>query len=170
LRRHFRILLNKPVHHRTLLDLLVKSVAVQARKIAGSPTPALDLHVLLADDDVVQQRLLREVLETLGCRCDIVDNGHAALMKLAAGTYDFVLMDLHMPQVDGLTALKQIRTGEAGEAAREVWVAVCTGDARPEIKAMALAAGANDFLGKPIRLADLEAALQRSRAEQKTLA
>jgi len=57
--------------------------------------------------------------------------------------------------------VKQIRSGEAGAQNREIWIAAITADHRPEMREMALAAGVNDFLTKPLRLADFEAALQR---------
>jgi len=66
-----------------------------------------------------------------------------------------------MPEVDGLTAVKQIRNGEAGEAMRDLWIIAITADHRIEMREMALAAGVNDFLVKPVKLPDLEEALRR---------
>jgi PAS domain S-box-containing protein len=162
LRRHFRMLLNRPVHHRTLLDLLVKA----SEGLAGNTTTppfflAKGLNVLVVEDDTVLQRLISATLTTFGCHCHFAPNGRVGIEVAGAGKYDLILMDLHMPEMDGLTAVKQIRAGEAGRQNRDIWIAAITADHRPEMKEMALIAGVNDFLTKPLRLADIEAALQR---------
>jgi CheY-like chemotaxis protein len=70
-------------------------------------------------------------------------------------------MDLHMPEVDGLTAVKLIRSGDAGEQVRDIWIIAITADHRVELREMAQTAGVNDFLVKPVKLVNLEESLRR---------
>ena len=88
-------------------------------------------------------------------------NGRIALEHLSSNSPDVVLMDLHMPEMDGLSAIKMIRSGTAGEAARDVWIIALTADARAEQRERTLAAGANDYLTKPVRIPELTEALRR---------
>ena len=162
LRRHFRMLLNRPVHHSTLIDLLAKA----AEGLAGRSMPPLfaltkGLRVLVAEDDQVLQRLLLGALNTLGCSSRLAENGRACLDAAAAEAWDLILMDLYMPEMDGLTAIKQLRTGESGARSRDLWVIALTADHRLEMREMAQSAGVNDFLTKPVSLTDLEAAMRR---------
>jgi len=170
LRRHFRMLLGRPAHHRTLMDLLVKA----SEQIDGSATtpPAFvekGLRILVAEDDEVLQRVISNSLAALGYQCQLAPNGRAVIEAANISRFDVILMDAHMPEMDGLTAVKQIRSGEAGMHNREIWIATITADHRPEMKEMALAAGVNDFLTKPLSLSDIEAALQRFLQSRQTV-
>ena len=170
LRKHFSMLLSRPVHHRTLLELLAKATESLA---SGSSSPMVvmkGLRVLVVEDDAVLQRLLIGSLATLGCLCQFAANGRAGIEAISAGSYDVIFMDALMPEMDGLTAVKQIRAGEAGAQNRDIWITVITADHRMEIKEMTLSAGASDFLTKPISLSDLEGTLKRYLAARKTLA
>ncbi|HTO03919.1 MAG TPA: ATP-binding protein, partial [Opitutus sp.] len=163
LRTHFRVLLNKPPHHDTLCSLLGTRASASPFQ---SPAPApradrFDLSVLIAEDNIVNQQLIQRVITNLGCRWSAVENGRAALESLTKHTPDVVLMDLHMPEMDGLSATKKIRAGASGEAARNVWIIALTADARAEQRQRTLAAGANDYLTKPVRLPELTQALRR---------
>jgi CheY-like chemotaxis protein len=171
LRTHFRILLNKPPHHETLRSLLeTRASAPPFQAIAQASTPErFELSVLIVEDNAVNQQLIQRVVGNLGCRWSAVGNGRAALEHLATSTPDLVLMDLHMPEMDGLSATKQIRAGAAGDAARNVWIIALTADARTEQRQRTLAAGANDYLTKPVRIPELTDALHRflkSRGQQ----
>jgi CheY-like chemotaxis protein len=77
-------------------------------------------------------------------------------------------MDLHMPELDGLMATMKIRAGEAGEAARNIWIIALTADAREDQRERTLAAGVNDYLTKPVRVPELTAALDRFIRERKS--
>jgi CheY-like chemotaxis protein len=162
LRRHFRMLINRPVHHRTLIELMAKAAEGLASRTAPPLLPAANgLKVLVAEDEPVLQRLIVSTLTTLGCSCRFVDDGRACLEVVGAGGCDVIIMDVHMPEMDGLTAVKQIRAGEAGAQVRDIWIIAVTADHRVEMRNMALAAGVNDFLPKPVNLTDLEEALRR---------
>lgn len=163
LRTHFRVLLNKPPHHDTLRSLLgTRASASPFQSPAPTPLPdQFDLSVLIAEDNLVNQQLIQRVITNLGCRWIAVENGRAALESLTIHAPDVVLMDLHMPEMDGLSATKKIRAGAAGESARNVWIIALTADARAEQRQRTLAAGANDYLTKPVKLPELTQALRR---------
>ncbi|MEO5961163.1 MAG: ATP-binding protein [Opitutaceae bacterium] len=169
LRVHFRVLINKPVHHDSLLALLSGS-SPHAMAAAFPPTH-FGFHVLVVEDNLANQRLMRRVLTNFGCTTEVMDNGRRALDELSerAASYDLVLLDLHMPEMDGLTALHAIRSGKAGPRAQGIWVVALTADVRAEQRTQALAAGLNDYLTKPLKIPELEAALRRFRVERVTV-
>ena len=123
------------------------------------------MNVLIADDDRTMRFIMRQILwRDFGATVVEAADGLAALKAMASDEFDLVVLDLHMPEVDGLAALERIRAGEAGPRAQNIWVAALTADVRQEQKARAFAAGANDFLTKPMHLPELEAAFRRYRA------
>lgn len=166
LRAHFRLLVNKPVHHDALRVLLGGVTTVSTPPMR--PHTHFKLRVLLVEDNPVNQRLMQKVLTNLGCEWTVAENGRRAVDELtrAKGDYDVVLMDLHMPELDGLAAIAEIREGKAGLRAKTVWIAALTADARDDQRERAAAVGANDYLTKPLRLVDLEEALRRFRTER----
>ena len=163
LRPHFRVLLNKPPHHDMLSSLLAArtSAAPFTPTVAETPPRTFDLDVLIVEDNIVNQQLIQRVIASLGCRWTAANHGREALEKLSTQTPDLVLMDLHMPEMDGLTAIKKIRAGAAGVDSQRVWIIALTADARAEQRQRTLAAGANDYLTKPVQRRDLMAALER---------
>jgi PAS domain S-box-containing protein len=167
LRAHFRLLVNKPVHHEPLRVLLGGVTTVSAPPMR--PPTHFKLRVLLVEDNPVNQRLMQKVLTNLGCEWTVAANGRLAVDELtrAKGDYDVVLMDLHMPELDGLAAIAEIREGKGGLRAKTVWIAALTADARDDQRERAAAAGANDYLTKPLKLTELEAALRRYRTERR---
>jgi CheY-like chemotaxis protein/HPt (histidine-containing phosphotransfer) domain-containing protein len=115
------------------------------------------LHILLAEDDTTNQMVTAAMLHRLGHAVDVVETGLAAVAALRAGQFDVILMDMMMPEMDGLAATRAIRT-LAGPASR-VRVIALTANALPEEEQRCRAAGMDDFLSKPVRLAALEAKL-----------
>ena len=162
LRPHFRLVVNYPLHHAALFGLLR---GLRPLAPLSSPPTHFGLRVLLVEDNVVNQRLMQKVLTNLGCTWHMVSNGRLAVEELGrdGADYDFVLLDLHMPELDGISALQEIRAGRAGLRAQSIWISALTADAREEQKIRATAAGINDYLVKPVRLPELEAAFQRYR-------
>jgi len=161
LRPRFRLLVNKPAHHEALRSALATPAGAGSTPLPFSATSSFDLRVLLVEDNPVNQLLMQKVLGHLGCQWTVAENGEIALDELRRADYHLVLMDLHMPVMDGHTAIAKIRTGEAGENMRSVWITALTADARVEQKERVLEAGANDYLLKPVRLKDMEAMLRR---------
>ncbi len=163
LRAHFRLIINYPLHHAALFGLLRGLRPVVP--LAAPPPAHFGLRVLLVEDNAVNQRLMQKVLTALGCTWHVVANGRLALEELSrhAEAYDFILLDLHMPELDGISTLQEIRAGRVGPRAQAMWISALTADARDEQKARALAAGVNDYLVKPVQQADIEAAFERYR-------
>ncbi len=159
---HFQQLVHKPVHHQTLLALLAEPIAAPSAPCVAAPMPdRFELSVLLVEDNVVNQRLMQLVLTKLGCKWELAGNGLEALAALQKSDFDVVLMDLHMPEMDGPTAIAEIRRGRAGERMRGVWIIALTADARDDQRTRVLAGGANDYLTKPLKKNELAQALLR---------
>jgi signal transduction histidine kinase/DNA-binding response OmpR family regulator len=144
--------LTKPVKGSVLLDLLrTLSVARSAAPAPVAPTPASArrLRVLVAEDNVVNQKVATSILTRAGYRCDVAANGLEAVAAQERVVYDVVLMDVQMPEMDGLEATRIIRERERG--LRHTHIIALTADARAEDSARCLAAGMDSYLSKPFR-------------------
>ncbi len=130
---------------------------VEQAPVAREKPVRTPLRILLAEDDGVNQLLALKMLQLLGYEADLVVNGLDALAALTRTPYDVVLMDVHMPEMDGLEAMRQVR----GWARPQPWIIVISASALPEDRAAAYAAGANDCLSKPVKVDALEKALAR---------
>ncbi len=133
----------------------------------SAPTPApaplaalLPLRILLAEDNSVNQKVALLMLERLGYRADVAADGYEALAAILRQRYDLVLMDVHMPGMDGLEATRRIRA--EAPADHQPRIVALTANVLVEYRKACLEAGMNDFLAKPMSLADLRAALLRS--------
>ncbi len=118
-------------------------------------------RLLLAEDNAVNQKLAIRLLAQLGYEVDVAGDGREAIGAIERGGYDVVLMDVQMPELDGLEATRQIR-GRWG--AEGPWIVAMTANAMSGDREACLAAGMNDYLSKPIRPAELAAALDRALA------
>jgi CheY-like chemotaxis protein len=118
------------------------------------------LRVLVAEDNKVNQVVVKQMLEKLGCRVDAVANGLEAVEAVRLAPYHMVFMDVQMPEMDGLTATGAIRALHMPDR-RDVWIIALTANAFSEDHRRCIAAGMNDFLAKPIRSDDLKACLER---------
>ncbi len=133
------------------------AAAVPAQ-VAATEAPQRALRILVAEDNPVNQRLVRGLLEKSGHQCVVVDNGLACLEKAGQGGFDLILMDVQMPVMDGLEATRRLRQQE-GDGPHLPVVAL-TANAFAEDKAMCLEAGMSAYLAKPFRSADLKALLR----------
>ncbi len=115
--------------------------------------PSASLRVLVAEDNPINQRVALLLLERVGHRVDVVGNGIEALEALHARPYDLVLMDMRMPELDGLAATRRLRA-ELPEA-RQPRVVALTANARTDDRDACRAAGMDDFISKPIRFGEL---------------
>jgi CheY-like chemotaxis protein len=118
------------------------------------------LHVLVVEDNAVNQRVLSLQLERAGHRVQAVNNGQEALDMLARETFDLVLMDLQMPQMDGVRTTRLVRAREKAFGGHVPIVAV-TANHLPQERQRSLTAGMDEYLVKPVRAAELYAAIER---------
>jgi signal transduction histidine kinase/DNA-binding response OmpR family regulator/ligand-binding sensor domain-containing protein len=125
---------------------------------AGEPTPP-GTRTLVAEDNVVNQRLAKAILEKLGCSVDLAANGREALEKLENDSYDVVFMDCQMPEMDGYEATREIRRRFRGRG--HVPVIAMTAHAMPGDRERCLEAGMDDYIAKPVRPENFEAVLDR---------
>jgi signal transduction histidine kinase/HPt (histidine-containing phosphotransfer) domain-containing protein/ActR/RegA family two-component response regulator len=132
------------------------------------PAPTVDrelakrrpLRVLLAEDHLFNQQVILALLEHLGYRADLAGNGREVLEALAHQDYDVILMDVQMPEIDGLETTRRIRRELAAD--RQPRIIALTAHAMTGDRESCLAAGMDGFLSKPVKLADLHAALAAS--------
>ena len=122
---------------------------------SATPDELPGLQVLLAEDHPTNQRVVRLILEAVGVELTVVDNGALALDAFARQRFDLVLMDMQMPEMDGLTATIQLRTLEREAGAVRTPVIMLTANALDEHVQASLAAGADLHLSKPLRAAEL---------------
>jgi CheY-like chemotaxis protein len=170
----FSAYLMKPLRQSQLFDTLVEMLAKdEVTQRAAAPTQqALDpgmatrrpLRILVAEDNLVNQKLALRLLQQMGYRADLVSNGIEAIDSVQRQTYDVVLMDVQMPEMDGLEASRRI-TAKWPNGKRPHIVAM-TANAMQGDREMCLAAGMDDYVTKPIRVNELIEALMRVPARQ----
>ncbi len=190
--------LTKPIRHQQLHDCLAMVLAEPVAASNDCASPPLitrhtvdeaqartQCHILLAEDNVVNQKVAVRMLQKLGYRVDVVDNGQAAVEALEHGRYHLVFMDCQMPEMDGLTATRKIRErekknrqalgvrSEGQESARSdtpdsslltphrLPIVALTANALASDREACLHAGMDDFLAKPVRLEDLSAMITK---------
>jgi signal transduction histidine kinase/DNA-binding response OmpR family regulator len=170
----FAARLAKPLRQSQLFDTLVTLLVHDAapRHVAAPAKPRIDakmasrhaLRILLAEDNAVNQKLALRLLQQMGYRADLASNGLEAIECLARQTYDVVLMDVQMPEMDGLEASRRITARwPAGQRPR---IVAMTANAMQGDREMCLAAGMDDYLSKPIRVDELVEALMCVPARQ----
>jgi len=147
---------------RVVLPLVVSSASASRREAATAvPVLALPpLHILIAEDNPVNEHLARRILEKWGHRVDVARNGLEAVQATARTPFDLVLMDVQMPEMDGLQATQVIRQRERAGSARLPILAV-TARASGEDSSTCLAAGMDGYVSKPFRGDELAAAMKR---------
>jgi CheY-like chemotaxis protein len=155
--------LTKPVCRAALRDSVIAALGRLEQPVApASPEPVpTGLHVLVAEDDVVNRELLLRMLAMLGCRAAAVASGREAVEAVARGGFDLVLMDVQMPDMDGLEAASEIRRRGTDRALAIIGI---TADAMTGYRERCLAAGMDDYLAKPVKLAALKEKLRECKA------
>jgi CheY-like chemotaxis protein len=162
-------MLSKPVKTHQLLEAILGAFREPAEPIPATPRPTSDqlgkqhpLRILLAEDNPVNQKVATLLLERLGYSdVTYAGNGHEALNEACRNSYDVILMDIQMPEMDGLEACRRIRTSLTKDA--RPWIIALTANATEQDRHACLAAGMDDYLSKPVRSADLANALMRAK-------
>jgi PAS domain S-box-containing protein len=191
--------LTKPIRERPLHDCLVAVItqhSVDSRGVAARVAPSLvtlhtlaetkanaDLRILLAEDNIINQKVAVRLFQRLGYRIDVVANGREAVEAVSRSRYDVVFMDCQMPDLDGFEATLMIRQREASRAKRDVhstttttngeregpsrvFIIAMTANAMQGDREQCLAAGMDDYLSKPISVDALTGILSRVNRER----
>jgi CheY-like chemotaxis protein len=168
----FAACLMKPIRPSALFEVLMGIFAAPALQPApvAPAKPALDpemarrypLRILLAEDNAVNQKLALRLLSQMGYRADVAANGLEVIQAVERQTYDVVLMDVQMPEMDGLEATREICARWPG--GKRPRIIAMTANAMQGDREQCLEAGMDDYLPKPIRVDELVMALSRSLA------
>jgi signal transduction histidine kinase/CheY-like chemotaxis protein/ligand-binding sensor domain-containing protein/HPt (histidine-containing phosphotransfer) domain-containing protein len=156
----FTVRLIKPKGEQSELEVKANDNS-ESRVSSGFNNLNRDVRVLIAEDDLVNQRVIVGTLAKMGFQADVVNNGLEAIRAVGNGSYDVVLMDVQMPEMDGLEAARQIRSPQHAPASRTVPIIAVTAFPVGEYRERCLDAGMDDFLTKPIHPAALAAAISR---------
>jgi CheY-like chemotaxis protein len=163
----FSSVLSKPLRQSALFDALMTVFAGQTQLITkpAPASPTIDagmasshpLRILLAEDNVVNQKLALRLLSLMGYRADVAANGLEAIQAVERQPYDVILMDVQMPEMDGLEATRYL----CAHFASRPRIIAMTANAMQGDRELCLAAGMDDYLSKPIRVEELVAALSK---------
>jgi CheY-like chemotaxis protein len=157
----------KPVRQSALFESLAQVLArsvnvIEPLSSLAIPKPLRKERILLADDNEINQRVALGNLRRLGYDADVAASGLEVLRALEEKGYDIILMDCQMPDLDGHEVTREIRRRKGGN--HRVWIIAMTADVMTGIREKCLASGMDDYLGKPLRRAELNAALERGAA------
>ncbi len=166
----FAASLIKPAKPNQLVNALAKLSTARAERAvapaAAAAQPGAVIYsekVLLADDNPINQKVAMSMISRLGYRADPAGNGLEALAAVKRQPYDIIFMDVQMPEMDGLEATRQIRARAATEGKRGPWIVALTANAMQDDRELCLAAGMDDYVTKPFKLPDIDAAFARAR-------
>ena len=151
--------LTKPLRKKELHDALLDLFAVKSN--SAPETALLTLHVLLAEDNPVNQKVECTMLEKLGCTVVVANNGLEALELWRQGGMDLILMDCMMPDMDGYESTTRIREEEARLGRKHIPIVALTANALKGDKERCMAMGMDDYLSKPFRMEVLQAILKQ---------
>ena len=170
----FAAQLTKPAKPIQILDTLARvdqrlrrepprrASATPTMSPAPAPAPARGERVLVAEDNTVNQKVVLHMLARLGHRADLAANGLEVLEALRRQSYDIIIMDVHMPEMDGLEATRRLRVEFAASDTRP-WVVALTANAMRGDRDLCLSAGMDDYISKPVKPEALAAAFERAR-------
>ncbi len=168
--KQFRAVLLKPIKSSLLYNTFIEifspadAVPAQMEKTTSEFDSGMGkrhpLRILLAEDNHTNQVLALALLDRLGYRADVAGNGVEVLKALQRQSYDLILMDVQMPEMDGLEATREVR--RSFNPAQQPRIIALTADAMKEDRERCLAAGMDDYVSKPIQVNELISALNRT--------
>jgi len=162
--------LSKPVRQTMLYECLVNVMAGQQQEAATAPAVSLPAsaapddvrgNILLVEDNLINQQVALGILQIQGYSVTVVNNGREALDAHAQGAFDLILMDCHMPEMDGFEATREIRAREGASKGKRVPIVALTANAMAQDREACLKAGMDDHLSKPFSMATLQDMLDR---------
>lgn len=158
----FEAILIKPIQASVLFDAIIKVLSNNTENEATTmqyngatdyiDKDALNVRILVVEDNDLNQLVAKEIIESFGYNVDIAENGNIAINKLANNDYDIVLMDMHMPVMDGISATRAIRKNNRLDS---LPIIAMTANAMEADRKKCLAAGMNDYITKPLDVAQL---------------
>ena len=171
--------LTKPIKPSDLYDCLVTVLSRKSKGAEQMKPPLITRHsiaeskryrrrILLAEDNIVNQKVALGILKKLGYDADAVINGKEAVKSLESISYDLVLMDLQMPEMDGFQAVQVIRAPESKVLSHSIPIVAVTANAMKGDREKCLKAGMDDYLSKPVRPQELAEILKRWLDDRKT--
>jgi len=174
----FAAYLHKPVKQSQLFNVVmnvlssqrvhiqpIQPILTREPRIEHDLAERLPLRILLAEDNGINQKIASQLLSRMGYRADVVSNGLEALEALHRQDYDVILMDVNMPEMDGLSAAQRIRQGWA--SGKQPRIIAMTANAMQGDRERCIESGMDDYVSKPIRIEELIQALKR--CESKSL-
>ena len=147
--------------HNTLLDMTKRDEVGEQISAAVIPSKKHVGRILVVEDTPMNQQLAQWTLQKLGCTVDIAASGEIAIQKIRSDSYDLILMDLQMPGIDGIAATYEIRRIEITEALKMTPIVAMTAHVLDQDRALAQAAGMQDFLIKPVSADEFQRVLSR---------
>ena len=153
----FTAVLTKPAKQQQLCKVIQQALSsvnelATALPVQGLLEPGFSkknpLKILVAEDNMINQKLIKRILDKLGYEPEVVQNGVEVLALLGQQSFDLILMDIQMPEMDGLEATQMIRNTNF----KQPVIVAMTANAMPEDRELCLAAGMNDYLSKPLNL------------------
>jgi CheY-like chemotaxis protein len=146
---------HKPAEESPANPVANRTVQQQEPRVSGTP------RLLLAEDDTTNQVVIRAILSRSGYQVDLATNGLEAVRLLEQNDYDLVLMDCMMPEMDGYQATATIRDRSSGVRNHDLPIIALTANAMKEDRDLGLQAGKDDYLSKPVEVAELLAKLEK---------
>ncbi len=164
-----RASISKPVRRRLLHEILIqilekKTAVSQSTEIVHPVEESpffTQARILLVEDNLINQQVARGFLKKLGIQCETAGNGHEAIAALEKRPFDLVLMDIQMPEMDGITATTVIRNPSSPVLRHDIPIIAMTAHAMHGDRERFLSCGMNDYLTKPVNIQELSSALLR---------
>jgi len=166
----FAAFLTKPVKQASLYQAVIRALSLQDKGLKSLASSELTfdarvaehypLRILLAEDNAVNQKLAMRLLERMGYRADVAANGFEVLEAVDRQPYDLILMDVQMPEMDGLEATRVVR--QRYPLNLQPRIVAMTANAMQGDREICLEAGMDDYVSKPIQVKELVSALERA--------